>query len=71
MLVTVKVSPGNFSVNLQRSWNEDGNKDDAMYLNVSVPLENIFGGKRKSSGFRNLKHSIQYWFQRFASIKRQ
>ncbi|ENC7287757.1 fimbria/pilus outer membrane usher protein, partial [Escherichia coli] len=42
------------SVNLQRSWNEDGNKDDAMYLNVSVPLENIFGGKRKSSGFRNL-----------------
>ena len=48
------VSWGNFSVNLQRSWNEDGNKDDAMYLNVSVPLENIFGGKRKSSGFRNL-----------------
>ncbi|CAM8156743.1 TPA: outer membrane usher protein [Escherichia coli] len=48
------VSWGNFSVNLQRRWNEDGNKDDAMYLNVSVPLENIFGGKRKSSGFRNL-----------------
>lgn len=48
------VSWGSFSVNLQRSWNEDGDKDDAMYLNVSVPLENIFGGKRKSSGFRNL-----------------
>ncbi len=52
------VSWGSFSVNLQRSWNEDGEKDDAMYLNVSVPIENIFGGKRKSSGFRNLNTQL-------------
>lgn len=52
------VSWGSFSVNLQRSWNEDGEKDDSMYVSVSVPLENIFGGKRKSSGFRNLNTQL-------------
>lgn len=52
------VSWGSFSVNLQRSWNIDGEKDDAMYLSVSVPLENIFGGKRRNSGFRNLNTQV-------------
>ncbi len=52
------VSWGSFSVNLQRSWNEDGEKDDAMYVSVSVPIENILGGKRKSSGFRNLNTQL-------------
>lgn len=52
------VSWGSFSVNLQRSWNEDGDKDDAMYVSVSVPFENIFGGKRKTSGFRNLNTQL-------------
>ncbi|MCZ8552072.1 outer membrane usher protein [Escherichia albertii] len=52
------VSWGSFSVNLQRSWNENGDKDDAMYISVSVPIENIFGGKRKSSGFRNVNTQL-------------
>ncbi len=51
------VSWGSFSVNLQRSWNEDS-QDDAMYVSVSVPIENILGGKRKSSGFRNLNTQL-------------
>ena len=29
-----------------------------MYVSVSVPIENILGGKRKSSGFRNLNTQL-------------
>ncbi|MEB4677620.1 outer membrane usher protein [Enterobacteriaceae bacterium G50] len=52
------VSWGSFSLNLQRTWDEDGKKDDAIYLNVSIPLETLFGGKRQTSGFRNINTQV-------------
>lgn len=48
------VSWGSYNINLQRTWNEYGEQNDAVYVNISVPLENIFGGKRRESGFRSI-----------------
>lgn len=52
------VSWGSFSVNLQRTWNEDGEKDDSVYVSISVPIENLLGGKRRTSGFRNFSSQV-------------
>ncbi|WP_176203300.1 fimbria/pilus outer membrane usher protein, partial [Salmonella enterica] len=45
---------GSLSINLQRSWDEDGEKDDSLYINFNVPLENLLGGGRRKSGFSSL-----------------
>ena len=52
------VSWGSFSMNLQRTWNEDGEKDDSVYFSVSIPLENLLGGYRPKSGFRTLNSQV-------------
>ncbi|EMG4783032.1 TPA: outer membrane usher protein [Escherichia coli] len=52
------VSWGSFSMNFQRTWNEDGKKDDSVYFSVSVPLENLLGGYRPKSGFRSLTSQV-------------
>ncbi|EEE2001257.1 outer membrane usher protein [Salmonella enterica subsp. enterica serovar Kotte] len=48
------VSWGSYNINLQRTWDEYDKKNDSVYVNISVPLENIFGGKRRESGFRSI-----------------
>lgn len=45
---------GSVSLNLQRTWNEDGDKDDSLYVSFNIPLENLLGGGRSSSGFNTL-----------------
>lgn len=35
---------GTYSINLQRSYDRDGNKDDSVYVNFSIPLQRLFGG---------------------------
>lgn len=48
------VSWGNYSINLQRTWDEYNNKDDAMFINVSIPISTLLGGQYKRSGFTNI-----------------
>lgn len=43
---------GSWSASIQRTWNEDGEQDDSFYLSVSLPIEKLFGGKRRESGFQ-------------------
>ena len=43
-----------YSIGVQRSYDEDNRKDDSIYLSLSIPLENLLGGQRDSSGFRTL-----------------
>ncbi len=45
---------GSLSVNLQRTWDEEGEKDDSIYISVNVPLENLLGGPRRTSGFNSV-----------------
>ncbi|MDI5536191.1 hypothetical protein MJM28_28430, partial [Salmonella enterica subsp. enterica serovar Montevideo] len=40
--------------NLQRTWDEDGKKDDSLYINLSIPLANLLGGESRRSGFNTL-----------------
>lgn len=30
---------GSMSINLQRTWDEEGEKDDSLYINFNIPLE--------------------------------
>ncbi|WP_346429457.1 outer membrane usher protein [Superficieibacter sp. HKU1] len=46
-----------YSIGVQRSYDEDNKKDDSIYLSLTIPLENLFGGERNSSGFRTLNTS--------------
>ncbi|MDE9617640.1 outer membrane usher protein [Citrobacter portucalensis] len=48
------VTWGSYSINLQRTWDEYGQKDDAMFINISIPIANLLGGEHKRSGFTNL-----------------
>ncbi|MEX3021197.1 outer membrane usher protein [Kluyvera sp. STS39-E] len=48
------VSWGSYTVSVQRTWNESGQKDDAVYLSFSIPLNNFTGGATPRSGFRSV-----------------
>lgn len=52
------VSWGSYGITLQRTWDENGKKDDSMYINVSIPLSNLFGGSYRRSGFTNLNSQL-------------
>ncbi len=39
---------GSMSLSLQRTWDEDGDKDDSLYISVSIPLANLLGGGNHS-----------------------
>lgn len=45
---------GSVSTTLQRTRDESGKKEDSIYLNVNIPLENLLGGERRKSGFNTL-----------------
>ncbi|ECD9610589.1 outer membrane usher protein [Salmonella enterica subsp. salamae] len=46
-----------YSINLQRSYDEDNNRDDSVYLSVTIPLDKLLGTDRDSGGFRTLNSS--------------
>lgn len=50
---------GSMSVNLQRTWDEDGRKDDSLYINFSIPLANLLGGDSRHSGFTMLSTQMR------------
>lgn len=45
---------GNYSITAQRSYNNDNNKDDRIYVNVSIPLSIFAHDGRNPAGFTNL-----------------
>ncbi|HEY2453857.1 MAG TPA: outer membrane usher protein [Scandinavium sp.] len=54
---------GSYSITLQRSYDEDDQADDSLYLSFSIPLEVIFGGEHKQSGFRSIESSFNSDFK--------
>ena len=50
---------GSMSINLQRTRDEEGEKDDSLYINFNIPLENLLGGERRRSGFSNLSTQMR------------
>ncbi|BBS35843.1 outer membrane usher protein [Enterobacter sp. LM3] len=49
---------GNYSIALQRTYDEYGAKDDSVYFNINIPLD-VFSGDRKGlAGFSNLNMSV-------------
>ncbi|EHI7783504.1 TPA_asm: outer membrane usher protein [Salmonella enterica subsp. salamae serovar 42:f,g,t:--] len=50
---------GSMSINLQRTWDEDGEKDDSLYINLSIPLANLLGGENRRSGFTSLSTQMR------------
>ncbi|APY53516.1 outer membrane usher protein [Salmonella enterica subsp. enterica serovar Djakarta str. S-1087] len=49
---------GSYSVSLQRSYNEDGDEDDSVYVSLSIPLDRLFGTEPDAGGFRTLNTSM-------------
>ncbi|MDA8505057.1 outer membrane usher protein [Citrobacter sp. Awk 2] len=47
-----------YSISIQRSYNEYGDKDDSVYLNLSIPLENLLGRNKKPLGFSTVNMSV-------------
>lgn len=50
---------GSMSINLQRTWDEDGEKDDSLYINLSIPLANLLGGEDRRSCFTSLSTQMR------------
>jgi outer membrane usher protein len=47
-----------YSVSVQRAYNEYGDKDDSVYLNLSIPLENLLGRSKRPLGFSTVNMSV-------------
>lgn len=43
------ISWASYSISMQRSYDQYGTKDDSLYLSVSIPLANLFGGGENSA----------------------
>ncbi|WP_411705747.1 outer membrane usher protein [Edaphovirga cremea] len=43
-----------YSISLQRSYDEYNQKDDSLYLNISIPLENLWANHQRPAGFNNI-----------------
>ncbi|MEI9827330.1 outer membrane usher protein [Enterobacter sp. E12] len=59
---------GSYSVSLQRSYNEYGDKDDSVYLNISIPLENLLGRGKKPGGFSSVNMSVNSDFKNNSTL---
>lgn len=54
-LATVTVHHrGSYSISAQRSWNEDGDADDSVYLSFTIPIEKLLGTEQRTSGFQSI-----------------
>ncbi|EOY8346600.1 outer membrane usher protein [Escherichia albertii] len=47
-----------YSISVQRTYDEDNNKDDSVYLSLSIPLDKLLGRDRRQGGFRTLNTSL-------------
>lgn len=47
-----------YSIGVQRTYNDDGEQDDAIYLTLNVPLDRLFGRESGSGGFNSLSSSV-------------
>ena len=47
-----------YSINVQRTYDEDNHRDDSVYLSVTIPLDKLLGTDRDSGGFRTLNSSV-------------
>ncbi|WP_347290014.1 outer membrane usher protein [Kluyvera georgiana] len=47
-----------YSIGIQRSYDEEGEEDDAIYLTLNVPLDKLFGKESGSGGFNSLSSSV-------------
>lgn len=50
---------GSYSVSVQRTYNESGEKDDSVYLNVSIPFSVFDKESTQSGGFNNINMSLR------------
>jgi len=50
---------GSYSVSVQRTYDESGEKDDSVYLNVSIPFSVFDKNKTQSGGFNNINMSLR------------
>lgn len=54
---------GSYSINLMRTYDENNRKDDQLFVNFSIPMEVLFGGPTRQSGFRSLDASLSTDFK--------
>ncbi|ALR75492.1 fimbrial assembly protein [[Enterobacter] lignolyticus] len=47
-----------YSVSLQRTYDEDNNKDDSLYLSITIPLDKLLGRDSQQGGFKTLNTSV-------------
>ena len=52
------VSWGSYGITLQRTWDEFGQKDDAVYVNVNIPLSTLLGNSQRKGGFNNFSAQV-------------
>ncbi|WP_423061542.1 outer membrane usher protein [Citrobacter portucalensis] len=50
---------GSISLNLQRTWNEDGEKDDSLYISMNIPLANLLSGSSDHPVFDTLTTQVR------------
>lgn len=53
----------NYSISLQREYNENGDQDNRLYISLSVPLENLFAQGKRPGGFTNLNTGLSTDFK--------
>lgn len=47
-----------YSLSIQHTYNKYGDKDDSVYLSLSIPLENLFGRNKRPLGFSTVNMSV-------------
>ncbi|UHM92795.1 outer membrane usher protein [Rahnella victoriana] len=53
----------NYSISLQRDYNENGDQDNRLYISLSIPLENLFALGKRPGGFTNLNTGLSTDFK--------
>lgn len=59
---------GSYSVSLQRSYDETGDKDDSIYINISLPFDALFGFGKRPAGFSSVNMGLSSDFGGNASL---
>ncbi|RNM54649.1 fimbria/pilus outer membrane usher protein, partial [Salmonella enterica] len=50
---------GSYSVSLQRAYDQNGSKDDSVYLSFSIPLSMFSPDGERSGGFSNINMGLR------------
>ncbi|HBI3682267.1 TPA: outer membrane usher protein [Citrobacter freundii] len=50
---------GSYSISVQRSYDQDGKKDDSIYVNLSIPLSVFAKDSTHSGGFSNINMGLR------------